>query len=167
MIQTHESDKHEDDGSAKFFYVTKVYDSVVDKILDIISKNNFVDESFYSATVNGFQTPNIIHLFPKELLQDILPVNNFYESLFHLHFINYKPGGSQNRHHHLMTEQYSFVLYLNDSDGDTVFESPINKNITPKKGRLVVFSSDIMHFGLQTFKNKKVLVGAINRKKCI
>jgi len=66
-----------------------------------------------------------------------------------------------------MTEQYSFVLYLNDSDGDTVFESPINKNITPKKGRLVVFSSDIMHFGLQTFKNKKVLVGAINRKKCI
>jgi hypothetical protein len=164
MIQIQELDKLEEDGSAKLFHDTFIDESTVDKTLEIINKNNFQDESFHTATVNGFQTPNIINLFSEKLLRDIIPVDNFYKSIFHLHYINYRPGGSQNRHNHLMTEEYSFILYLNDADGDTVFESPINKNITPKKGRLIVFSSDIMHFGLQTFNNKKVLVGAINKK---
>jgi len=164
MIQIQEFDKQDEDGNAKLFYDTYIDKVIVDNVLDIINKYDFYDESSFSTTVNGLQTSNIIDLFSEKILKDIIPINDFYKSLFHLHYINYRHGGSQKKHDHSKTEKYSFILYLNDADGDTVFESPINKNITPRKGRLVVFSSDIIHYGLETYKNKKLLVGAITQR---
>jgi hypothetical protein len=48
---------------------------------------------------------------------------------------------------------YSMIYYINDADGDTVFfsqgDSPENEiaRVSPKKGRLVVFPSNISHAG--------------------
>ncbi len=46
---------------------------------------------------------------------------------------------------------YSVLIYLNDTDGDTTFE---NINITPKKGRLVIFDQELLHEGLVNTKLK-------------
>ena len=83
--------------------------------------------------------------------------------MFHLHFIDYDKGGYQKPHNHVKTEKYSFILYLNDSDGLTYFEEPINEKITPKKGKTLVFKSDVNHGAEASFKNKRVLVGAMDK----
>lgn len=147
-----------------FFYQTKIYSSTVDKVLDIINKNSFPDVSENTCTYNGYQTGNIINFFSPSLVEEILPLNNFSKKCFHFHYIEYFNGGHQKEHNHAKFENFSSILYLNDSDGDTVFGDPINKSITPEKGTIVVFDAKIIHRGEQSFKNKKILVGGIERK---
>ena len=141
----------------------KILNSVVDKIITIINNSNY-EKVNDTCTTNGKQSKNIIELFPDKILKDILFFNDFDKKLFHLHYIEYDKGGYQKVHNHKKTEKFSFILYLNDSDGNTIFCDPYNISIKPKKGMLVVFSSDIMHYSLKSFKNKKILVGAIEKK---
>ena len=64
------------------------------------------------------------------------------------------------------TEDYSFVLYLQDSEnGHTCFEID-NKivKVKPEKGKLVFFPSDIWHWGEKSSGKKKIAVGAL---KCV
>jgi hypothetical protein len=81
--------------------------------------------------------------------------------LFHIHLIEYFTNGHQSGHNHETTEDYSFILYLNDSDGNTVFEEL--GEIKPKKGRLIFFKSDLWHYGRPSTMNKKVAVGALKK----
>ena len=93
----------------------------------------------------------------------MIPYKDFYNRVFHIHYINYFEGGHQETHNHSKTERFSFILYLNDSDGETVFEEPIFKKIKPTKGLLVLFKADFLHCAEKSFNNKKILVGAIDR----
>ena len=146
------------------FLEIKISNTTIEEINSLIAKNDFEDVSEKTCTQHGFQTPNIVSLFNEELLQKILPIKNYYKEIFHIHYINYLSGGYQREHHHKTTEKYSFILYLNDSDGKTFFKEPINKKITPKKGKLIFFNSSIFHGGEKSFKNKKVLVGAVSKR---
>ena len=141
----------------------KIFNKVVDEIITVLTNNNY-GKVIGNCTIDGKQSENIIALFPEKILKDILFFNNFYKKLFHIHYIEYDKGGYQEAHNHEKTEKFSFILYLNDSDGDTFFCNPYNISIKPEKGLLVVFSSDIMHYSFKSFKNKKVLVGAIDKK---
>ena len=89
--------------------------------------------------------------------------DDLYRLVFHIHYIHYKSGGYQTRHNHEKTEEFGFIIYLNDSDGETVFEEPINKSIKPQKGKLLLFDSRIWHCAKESFMDKKVLVGAISK----
>jgi hypothetical protein len=145
------------------FFQTKILDTTIQELLKNINNNLFWSDK-RTATVNGRQTINIVCLIPQKIIDEILFFGNFNKKLFHLHFIEYEKGGYQEPHNHIKTEKYSFILYLNDSDGDTIFMIDNKKiSVKPKKGNLVVFSSDIMHYAEESFKNKKVLVGAIDR----
>jgi len=144
------------------FEIIKLNSRVIEDIDKILSTNKFEDYSKDTCTVNGFQTNNIIDIFSKDLLKQMIPYQDFSERTFHIHYINYRDHGHQKKHNHITTEKFSFILYLNDSDGDTVFEEPINMKVTPEKGNLIIFSSDILHYANKTFKNKRVLVGAID-----
>ena len=135
--------------------------ATVKEINSLIAGASFEDASEKTCTKHGFQTPNIVSLFDEKLLQKILPIKNYYKDIFHIHYINYLSGGYQDEHHHKYTEKYSFILYLKDSDGKTYFKDPVNKKITPQKGKLIFFNSSIPHGGERSFKNKKVLVGAV------
>tara|TARA_Y100001951_G_C11092813_1_gene157677 strand:- start:92 stop:541 length:450 start_codon:yes stop_codon:yes gene_type:complete len=146
------------------FKVIKISKDVIKKIYLIIKKNNYKEyTSSTCPTRNGYQSENLIKLFNKNLLKKILPLDDFYKEIFHIHYIEYFLNGYQEEHHHKRTEKYSFILYLNNSDGDTVFKEPINKRITPELGKLIFFNSEVLHRGERSSTNKKILVGAVEK----
>ena len=145
------------------FIEKNISSSVIDEINLLLTKNIFEDKSEKTCTHEGFQTPNIVNLFNENLLKRILPIKNYYKEVFHIHYIYYLSGGYQEEHNHEKTEKYSFILYLNDSDGQTFFKKPVNKKITPKERKLIFFNSNINHGGEKSFKGKKILVGAVKK----
>lgn len=58
-------------------------------------------------------------------------------------------------------EHYALIVYLNESDGDTIFfnNKEIIKEVSPKKGRIVVFDGSILHANKtpKEYKNRLVL----------
>ena len=143
----------------KIMYIDK---TVINKIVSLLENNTFpVDQD--NCTVNGFQSKNIINIFSKNLLKKILPFKDFYKKIFHIHYIKYYLNGYQERHNHIKTEKYSFILYLNDAKGDTIFEEPIKKRISCEMGKLLYFSANIWHKAEMSPDEKKVLVGAVDR----
>ena len=145
------------------FVEKNISSNVIKEINLLIASNTFEDRSKKTYTYHGFQTPNILNLFDENLLKKILPIKNYYKEVFHIHYIYYLSGGYQDEHHHEKTEKYSFILYLNNSDGKTFFKKPVNKKITPREGKLIFFNSSIPHGGEKSFKGKKVLVGAVKK----
>jgi hypothetical protein len=139
----------------------QISNGVVDDLLatlEIFKEKNLAEAA--KCTKKGFQTMNILNFkTPKEISRRILKEINKDLTLFHMHLIHYFSGGEQISHDHSATEDYSFILYLNDSDGNTVFENI--GEITPKKGKLVFFKSDISHLGKPSFDQKKIAVGAL------
>ena len=133
---------------------------IVDQVLKIIRDNKIKSCPVVTATQNGYQSDNIVKLFDNAILKKIIPINQLHEKIIHLHYIQYGKGGYQEEHLH-KPDDYSFILYLNNSDGDTVIKHPINKKFTPQKGKIVVFNGKILHYAEPSFKGKKVLVGAI------
>ena len=71
----------------KLFYTTKVLDTTVSDIMKVIEENNLKKVLENTCTVKGFQSDNLLHLFSKKMLQEILPVSNLVEKIFHIHFI--------------------------------------------------------------------------------
>lgn len=132
----------------------------VNKILKKIKESNFNKCPVETCTKNGFQSENILKIFNTVLIKKIIPINELYKKIIHIHYIRYKKAGYQEEHLH-KPDNYSFILYLNNSDGDTILKDPINKRFTPKKGKVIVFSGQIFHYAEPSYKGKKVLVGAI------
>jgi len=132
----------------------------VDEIIEII--NTYDGKQIYKGTCTqkGVQTNNIINLFNHKLLNKILPMQDIKTEVFWLHYIKYNEGGYQKQHNH-PNEKYSFIVYLNDADGDTVFKEPMNIEVAPEKGKVIIFDAKILHYAKPSFKEKKVLVGAI------
>tara|TARA_R110000851_G_scaffold62256_1_gene142947 strand:- start:138 stop:572 length:435 start_codon:yes stop_codon:yes gene_type:complete len=132
----------------------------VNQVIEIINayKGKYVQEQ--TCTEKGIQTSNIINLFNDELIKEIITIKNIQSGIFWLHYIKYNKGGYQREHNH-PNEKYSFILYLNDADGDTIFKEPMNIKVSPKKGRIIIFDAKILHYAMPSFKEKKVLVGAI------
>lgn len=146
------------------FKETIIPEETIKDILSLLRKYDFKDISNESYTKNGYQTPNIVNIFNKNMLKKILPFDSFYKKIFWIHYIKYHKDGYQVEHDHKKTEKYSFILYLNNSDGDTIFKEPINKKITPKLGKLIFFDSDILHKAEISNQGKQVLVGAVDEK---
>ena len=145
------------------FVEKNISNDVIKEINLLITSNPFEETKKPSCTHRGFQTSNIIKLFNESLLKKMVPIKNYYKEVFHIHYIYYLSGGYQEEHNHEKTEKYSFILYLNDSDGNTFFKEPINKKISPKEGKLIFFNSNIPHGGEKSFKGKKILVGAVKK----
>lgn len=150
------------------YHVDKLENNIINFSLNLLEKfkKNKKDISFNTFTKNGFQTPNVIKHYTdknkKLLLKNLFKI----EDLFHLHLIEYYKEGYQDLHDHKKTEKFSFILYLNDSDGETIFHFK-DRKITeiPVKGKIIYFNSDILHLSTKSYLNKKVLVGAINKNE--
>ena len=144
------------------FHIAKIKDEIVDQVIAIVDKNKeqFSDVSSGTTTENGFQSSNIVNIFDNNLKKEMLDNQCLYQDVYHIHYIEYFNQGFQRKHNHFTSEQYSFILYLNDSVGDTIFS---DKKISPKKGLLIIFDSSLDHAAEKSI-NKKILVGAIKQK---
>lgn len=138
-----------------------IEEKVVDEIIEIVDSYKGTDHSYHTCTEKGFQTVNIVDMFSENLIKKIIPINELYKKVFHIHYIKYGKGGFQKEHLHEQ-DDYSFILYLNNSDGNTVLKNPVNKRIFPEKGKVIVFSGKILHYGEPSFRDKRILVGATN-----
>ena len=133
--------------------------------LDHYIKDNYKIESKTIATLNGFQTPNIVKnievFVKKQLLKNMFQPTD----ISHMHLIHYYKRGRQKAHAHPDKEKCSFILYLNNSDGDTVFmfkDRVIMEK--PTKGKIIFFTPQIPHKAKISYKNKRILVGAIDKE---
>ena len=140
------------------FYLTQIEDEHVHEIIETVSRISLVEETGDRATINGLQSTNI----RDHIVLNFLPWD-FSSRTDWIHYIEYNVGGYQKRHKHEKHEKYSWILYLNDSDGDTIFFTEGKIRVTPRKGKLVIFSSDIEHEAMTTMMGKKVLVGGIDK----
>jgi hypothetical protein len=130
-------------------------------LFEFLKKQN-IKAKHLTATVNGFQTDNVVNFFTDEIKFKILNNYNLLRIIKHVHFIEYFNGGFQKEHNHKKTEKDSFILYLNDSDGETVFKfNSEETGIKPEKGKIIFFDSEIFHYALPSFLNKKIMVGAL------
>lgn len=145
------------------FKQLQIEKETIDKIKFILSKHKFKDVSYNKYTKNGFQTDNIVDLFSTNILKKILPIDDLYKKIFWIHYIKYNENGYQEEHDHNKTEKYSFILYLNNSDGDTIFKNPVNKRVIPELGKLIFFNSSILHSAEMSNKGKEILVGAVDK----
>lgn len=133
----------------------------VDRINEIISTNLILLTQELNYTVGGRQSDNILEYIPIQILTQFLPSDYAYRTKW-IHTIEYAPGGFQKVHTH-PHEKYSWILYLDNSDGDTLYHTEKGIRTKPVKGKLVVFSADIPHEGLPCTKHKRVLVGSIDK----
>ena len=137
----------------------------LNNLLDFSMKNLHLKNPS-NCTKNGYQTENIITYLNDSYKKELLKKHFNIKDLHHVHLIHYYSNGYQQLHDHEQTEKYSFIVYLNDADGDTVVYLKNNKEyrITPKKGKIVYFPAHLLHEGLLSTTNKRVAVGALQPK---
>ena len=152
------------------FLQTKITKIAFKEIKETLKKLNKKkkDISMIICTKNGYQTKNILSLFKKTVIKKMIKYKDFYKHVFHIHYIEYNEGGYQELHSHETTEDFSFIIYLNNSDGNTKFYEVLKGQppviVKPEEGKIVIFSSNYAHEATISNKNKKVLVGAIFKK---
>lgn len=147
----------------------KVQEDLTNQLVDLLGHYKSINDGLVEkdcATMRGFQTKNIFgypeNYYLKPVIENMLPKKL---NLFHMHLIDYDPYGYQLKHNHATTEDYSFILYLNDAErGETVFGKDQTK-IKCEKNKMIVFKSDLWHYGKECLTRKKVAVGAMHDEK--
>ena len=146
-------------------------DSVDDRVVDYF--NQFLDQLIKDGykcetpvkTRNGYQVGEILDKvndsYKKGLLKDHFDIDR----LHYMHMIHYYNEGYQKIHSHVHSEEFSFLMFLNDCDGDTVFffEDGQFINVTPECGKIVYFSGNLAHEGRKSSGGKRVVVGGIDK----
>ena len=143
-------------------FIEKFIDKkIVKKINYVLNQNKINYLSSVANTHKGQQSENIVYLFDQELFKKFIPFN-FGDKVFYIHYIKYEKGGYQLPHNHAGHEDYSFLLYLNQGTGDTVFKfKTFTYTIKPDKGKFIFFSSHILHEAKEVKTKKEILVGSI------
>ena len=148
--------------------------------LDAYIREGFTEPPEETSTVGGAHTHNILTREDPEthakldelraLLEDAASVELEY---YWVHLIEYAPGGYQRLHEHAHNEDYSFVLYLDeDREGGGATQFLLNPDpamslaleASPRRGRLVLFLSQLLHESKAVVANKRVLVGGLRVK---
>ena len=152
-------------------YITHIDNDTVDKINSTLHSLVIEEETGDRATRGGFQSVNIRHGFDYRILTRFLPFDFAYRTDW-IHYIEYDVGGFQKRHKHEKHEKFSWVLYLNDSDGDTVFyneklndnykELTVQSRNKPVKNQAVLFDGLQYHSSSVPEKNTTRIALNIN-----
>lgn len=156
--------------------ITHIPDEITDYFL--VTMNDLQKTLQPTHHNNALTTPvwwseNIISMAEDKdgpFCKNINYLKNVAEKVFHCglvyyytHFIDYTEGGSMEFHSHEHTEDYVFILYLNDCiDGETNFYLKDIVSLRPKKSQVVFFESHIKHSSSLSH-NKKILVGGMKR----
>lgn len=122
------------------------YSNVVDKADNIHYgySHYFIAESEIQSTYTWKVIPIVMAVADRMKFD----INTVFNMRAFLHNPSIAPGTINSKHVDLDIHHYSFIYYVNDSDGDTVFfdnEDNIIKSYTPKKNTVVFFDGTINH----------------------
>ena len=158
----------------------KIKKKLADEIEKLLTSDNF--GWFYNPTTSYKEkipdTFQFIHKFYDEVYNS---ASYYYEKAFYLFhatgikyekFLRIKANftvpslklGTKHQHIHRDIEEENistFLYYVNDSDGDTIFYDDNKKEIKrfkPKKGTGLVFKSNILHAGSNPVKYDKRMI---------
>ena len=155
--------------------ISHIEDEITESLLEIMDDLKLTMNS--ADHNNAFTNPvwwsgNIVDIIEKnqKFQKHTGYIKLIAEKTFHcplayyfLHFIDYTKGGSMEYHSHEHTEDYAYILYLNDClDGETNFYLEEMVSLRPKKSQIVFFESTIKHSAFMSH-NKKVLVGGMKK----
>lgn len=164
----------------------------LEKIFDDAITNDSLLTKFSNCTSNGIQTKNIVQLIDDASFYEICGCINEYIRKYHtyswrgvdynndncallsydfminyMHMIQYE-NGSQKLHHHAGLEDYSFIVYLNNSDAGTKFYYKDSFLVVKsERGKLVAFDATVWHEAEKCTGTRKVLVGAVKLRNKI
>lgn len=161
-----------------------VIDVVQDKLHEIIMGEE-MDWYYNDSTVNDndghYDSPQFTHL----IYTDEEIHSSLYQEVAAILALSGKPmggivrikanmlmgngfGNKPNAPHKDADENHFTILYyVNDSDGDTVFfddDGKIFKSVKPKKGRMVIFDSDISHTSSSPTDGRRCVLNIILKK---
>lgn len=152
-----------------YWYSFFLEDPIIDELNHILdTTTEFRGENL---TRNGRQTDNVLDKVDigKIEIPFALGVTQSNDSILdrpfetvHIHLIDYDEDGYQIPHDHRETEDFSFIIYLNDSDQQTAFyKEPDYMYVTPEKGKAIFFPSNLLHWTIPGTMKKRVAVGAV------
>lgn len=143
------------------------------------SKDIMIDEntrdSFQFCCTHYDKKENI----KSDFLPDILSILDFakvkYKSIHRIKsnlttkLANYKDSFHQPAHTDYNTNDYfSFLYYVNESDGDTFFfdnDNKLIKRVSPREGKAVMFDSNISHAGSNPiYRNIRMVINFVLEK---
>ena len=122
-----------------------------------------------SATVDGFQSPNLLALgHPgvnarvEALRARVAAHLGLPCTVYWVHLVDYEVGGFQKPHDHAHNEDYSCILYLDSGSAGTTFhlnaKRQLKTTVAQERNKLCVFLSQLIHEGAVVETSKRVLV---------
>lgn len=157
-------------------YISDVLIDHLYHVLDQFKSTNENEDPEYTCTINGFQTTNTVKKIDNDLFfREMSPIISDYLRIYyenqllqysccidHVHIIEYRSGGKQLKHNHAATEDHSFIIYMNDSNGATrIYSDADPVDVSCTRGKIVIFNAAFEHEGLDCLDKKVVAVGAI------
>lgn len=137
---------------------------------------NIDDQPYFVHSIVAGQNitdPTIGPICAKLLMQFRERTNFPFKDIIRLKANLSVPSNSLNNEQHnyvhidLDEEHYAMIVYLNETDGDTLFfnKKEIIKEVSPKKGRVVIFDGKILHANKTPKKHNNRLVLNIDLTK--
>lgn len=166
--------------------IIKISSRLSDEIESILTSGNFgwyysnstVTKDYLYKTKNTVDSFQFIHLFAdnfkinsnyfgiiEKLIEETkIKIKRLRRAKANLNVLNPKQNLKQYQPPHTDVDEpnwYSLLYYVNDSDGDTLFfnkNNKIIKKIKPKKGKAILFKSNILHAAQNPKKSLKRIV---------
>ena len=140
----------------------------------VITKNVMKDKQGNQGLIDG--PSNYTHLLSKDFISFVTPLLWYIKDYAKLEFLiksrfdmttrTPKDGYLHSFHvdYDKTFPHVSCIIYMNDSDGDTIIFNEtekkqndtltIKERVTPKRGRIILFDGKFIHTGCSPYKNK-------------
>lgn len=109
---------------------------------------------FYKKVFDGLDLK--IHTIARMKINLCFPIINNHADSYQIPHYDVLPDDVKNHEYTFK----SFFVYLNNSDGDTVFfkDNAVDKRVKFEKGKGILFNSDLLHAGQNPMKHNSRLV---------
>ena len=144
------------------FHQTIVSNDFVDFLFKLFNKQKTFNHS--NITKNCYLTLNLINEIPLKFRAELTGGLFNAEDVHHLHMLKFPKKGILDYHDHSKFERYSYVLYMDDVGGTLFQDDNDDLFFTSRKGKLIIFDSEISHKAVTGNKIRYTAAGGIIKK---
>ena len=145
------------------FHQTMVSKDFVNFLFKLFNKQKTFASSV-NVVENCYLTFNLIKEIPLKFRAELTGGLFNAEEVHHLHMLKFPPGGTLDYHDHSKFERYSYVLYMDDVGGTSFQDNNDNLFFKSRKGKLIIFDSNIFHKAITDNQTRYTAGGGIFKK---